>query len=198
MANNKITFFKHTNNMKGIFSISAFLTLACALVSAAPLAPRGLSLPATDLFVITNPAPATILTPGGTSNAVISITDGSNEIDTIVSFNIPGLPLPSATSTCQFVIQNIPPPSGSGIIQLFTLGAEVAAPLTSVPFYNQYEGQYDVNTNPSTPIDVQFVPCNFDSNGNLDMQFVVRPQNTDDFITWWQSPTAGAFIDYTP
>jgi len=187
--------------MKGIFSITAFLTLASALVSAAPLTQRGgpgLSLPATDLFVITNPAPATILTPDGTSNAVISITDGSNEIDTIVSFYIPGLPLPSSSSTCQFVIQNIPPPTGSGIVQLFTLGAEVSAPLTSVPFYDQYEGQYDVNTNPSTPIDVQFVPCIFDAYGNLDMQFVIRPQNTDDYITWWQSPTVGAFIDYTP
>ena len=184
--------------MKGIFSITTLLTLASALVSAAPLTQRGLSLPATNLFVITNPAPATILTPYGTSNAVISITDGSNEIDTIVSFNIPGLPPPSSASTCQFVIQNIPPPTGSGIVQLFTLGAEVTSPLTSVPFYNQYEGQYDCNTNPSTPIDVQFVPCIFDANGVLDMQFVVRPQNTDDYITWWQSPTVGAFIDYSP
>ena len=198
MANNQLKALKQTNNMKGIFSITTLLTLASALVSAAPLTQRGLSLPATNLFVITNPAPATILTPYGTSNAVISITDGSNEIDTIVSFNIPGLPPPSSASTCQFVIQNIPPPTGSGIVQLFTLGAEVTSPLTSVPFYNLYEGQYDVNTNPSTPIDVQFVPCNFDANGVLDMQFVVRPQNTDDYITWWQSPTVGAFIDYTP
>ena len=188
-------------NMKGIFSITTFLTLASALVAAAPLTPkRGgpLSLPATDLFVITNPAPATILTPEGTFTAEISITDGSNEIDTIVSFYVPGLPPPSSTSTCQFVIQNIPAPTGSGIVQLFTLGAEVTAPLTSVPFYNQYEGQYNLNTNPSTPIDVQFVPCNFDTYGNLDMQFVVRPQNTDDYITWFQSAASGAFIDYTP
>lgn len=184
--------------MKNIFSITALLTLASALVSAAPLAPRGLSVAATELFVVTNPNPATIITPFGTNNAIISITDGSNEIDTIVSFNVPGLPAPSSASKCQFVIQNIPPPTGSGIVQLFTLGAEVTAPLRSVPFENQYEGQYNVKTNPSTPIDVQFVPCVFDANGNLDMQFVVRPQGTDDYVTWWQSATVGAFIDYTP
>lgn len=186
--------------MKGIFSITALLTLASALVSAAPLNPRGqsYSIPANDLFVVTNPNPATILTPDGTNHAVVSITGGSNEIDTIATFYAPGLPPPTAGSTCQFVIQNTALPTGSGIVQLFTLGAPVSAPLTSVPFTDQYEGQYDCYTNPSTPVDVEFVPCVFDANGNLDMQFLIRPQGTDDFVEWWQSSTVGAFVDYTP
>jgi hypothetical protein len=199
-STNELKLHKHTNKMKGIFSLTALLTLAAALVSGAPLTPRApsYSIPANDLFVVTNPNPATILTPDGTNHALVSITDGSNEIDTIATFYAPGVPPPTAGSTCQFVIQNTPPPTGSGIVQLFTLGAPVSAPLTSVPFTDQYEGQYNCNTNPSTPIDVLFVPCVFDANGNLDMQFLIRPQGTDDFVEWWQSSTVGAFVDYTP
>ena len=182
--------------MKGIFSVATFLALTSALVSAAPFTRRGsVAIPASELWVITNPAPADIITPGGTSTAQIFISDGSGEMDTIVSFDVTGL-TPSNTSTCQFVIQNIPAPTGSGIVQLFTLGGQVASPLTSVPYYDQYEGQYDLTTNPSTPIDVQFVPCNFENDA---IQFVIRPQNTDDSITWVQDSTSvGAFLVFTP
>lgn len=180
--------------MKGIFSVATFLALASALVTAAPLTKRATVLiPANALYIVNNPNPAPVPMPPSTPNAKISIVDGSNEIDTIVSFDVSSFTATS-TSTCQFVIQNIPPPSGSGIVQLFTLGAEVTSSTAFVPYENQYEGQYDVNTDPSTPIDVKFVPCNF-QNGVL--QFIIRPQDTDDAISWVQTSTDGAFIAFT-
>ena len=180
--------------MKGIFSVSTFLALASALVSGAPLNQRALyTVAADELWVITNPAPATIITSPPESVGKVSIINGSNEIDTVVSFDVSSLPPPTSSSTCAFFIQGVTP-SGSGIIQLFTLGDEVAQGSTIIPFYNQYEGQYNVNTSPSTPIDVQFVPCNF-KDGVL--QFVIRPQNTDDDLSWFQTDTVGAFIEYT-
>jgi len=185
--------------MKFIYSAATLLALASALVSAAPLVKKStISIAANQLWVITNPAPATIIQAGPNNQlAQVSIKNGNNEIDTIVSFPLGSNPAPSSTSTCRFVIQNVSP-SGSGIVQLFTLGGEVVSPLQAgqVPYYNQYEGQYNVNTNPSTPIDVTDVPCAFDSDGNL--QFVIRPQNTDDYITWTQSSTVGAFLEYAP
>ena len=180
--------------MKGIFSIATFLALASALVSGAPLNQRSpQTIAANELWVITNPAPATIITSPPQSLGKVAISKGSNEIDTVVSFDVSSLPFPTSLSTCEFFIQGVTP-SGSGIIQLFTLGDEVAQGSTIIPFYNQYEGQYNVNTSPSTPIDVQFVPCNF-KDGVL--QFVIRPQNTDDDLSWFQTDTVGAFIEYT-
>ena len=186
--------------MKSIFAATTLLALASALVSATPVVQRRqvITIPASDLWIITNPAPATILTPTSGADATISIVDGSNEIDTIVSFDLGVNPSPISTSTCQFVIEGITPPTGSGIVQLFTLGGDVdpTQVLTSVPYYNQYEGQYDVTTGTSTPIDVPYVPCNFDAEGRL--QFVIRPQNTDDYITFTQTDLSGAFILYSP
>ena len=182
--------------MKAIFSISALLALASSFVSAAPLIARQtITLSASELFVVTNPNPANILADG-TPNGQVSIVDGSNEIDTIVSFSLGNNPNPTTSSTCQFAINGITPPTGSGIVQLFTLGAEVSVPLTSVPFEDQYMGQYDVTTGDSVPIDVQFVPCNFNPDGTL--QFIIRPQNTDDYLAWVQTSTVGAFLEYTP
>jgi hypothetical protein len=183
--------------MKGIFSVTTFLALASALVSGAPLSERSsYTVPASDLWVITNPAPATVVSTPPALLGQVSIADGSNEIDTVVSFDMSIFPPPTAASTCQFLIQNVTP-SGSGIVQLFTLGGEVTSSATPIiPFYNQYEGQYNVNTSPSTPIDVQYVPCNFFADGSF--QFVIRPQNTDDFLSWTQTASVGAFIEYTP
>lgn len=182
--------------MKGIFSVATFLALASALVSAAPLTQRWTyTVPATDLWVVTNPAPVTIL-PEPSGSGEVSISNGSGEIDTVVSFDMSGYPIPTSESTCQFFIQNVAS-TGSGIVQLYTLGGEAtSSPTPIIPFYNQYRGQYNVNTSPSTPIDVQYVPCNFLEDGAF--QFVIRPQNTEDSLTWSQTGAVGAFIQYTP
>ena len=181
--------------MKGIFSVATFLALASALVSGAPLNQRNTyTIPANELWVITNPAPATIITSPPELFGEVSISNGSGEIDTVVSFDVSAYQVPTSTSTCEFIIQGVVP-TGSGVVQLFTLGDEVATGATIIPFYNQYEGQYNVNTSPSTPIDVQHVRCNF-HDGVL--QFVIRPQNTDDFLSWTQSGSVGAFIQYSP
>src|SRR5271170_2552619 len=106
--------------MKFICSAAALLALASTLVSAAPLAGKRstISISANELWVITNPAPATIIQAGPNNQlADVSINNGNNEIDTIVSFSLGGNPAPSSTSTCRFVIQNVSP-SGSGIVQL--------------------------------------------------------------------------------
>ena len=42
----------------------------------------------------------------------------------------------------------------------------------------------------STAIEVYNVPCNFGGN----MQFIMRPENADDLVTWTQTPINGAFI----
>jgi len=185
--------------MKSLVSVAHFFVFAATLISGAPLERRAtISIPSEELWIITNPAPATIIQPGpGNLLGQVSIANGNNEIDTIVSFPLGSNPAPTSGSTCQFVLQGITP-TGSGIVQLFTLGGEVVSPLKAgqVPYYNQYEGQYNVKTSPSTPIDVTYVPCNFDSNGLL--QFVIRPQNTDDSLKWSQSSTVGAFLEYTP
>ena len=179
--------------MKHIFSISTLVVLTSAFASSAPLTQRTTSgFQATAFWNIDNPQPAPILTPNGTLSPQISIQDGSNEVDSIVSFSIPDIGQ-TASSTCQFSIQNIPAPTGSGIVQLFTLGAPVSSPLTSVPYENQYMGQYAIDAQGnSTPLDVVNVPCVVG-----DMQFLIRPQNTDDSISWTQTATVGAFIEVT-
>jgi len=181
--------------MKAVFSLSALLALASALVSGTPISPRGspFIVPATQFWVINNPNPAPI--PPPSANAQISITNGQNEIDSIVSFDVASLPVPTSSSTCQFGIKGISPPAGSGIIQLFTLGAQVTSSTQFVPFTDQYLGQYDVSTGTSVPIDANSVPCNF-QNGVV--QFLIRPQNTDDFIYFTQFATSGAFLIYYP
>ena len=183
--------------MKGIFSVATFLALASALVSGAPLKQRWTyTVPANNLWIVTNPAPVAILPQPTSGAAEVSISNGSGEIDTVVSFDMSGYPAPTSESTCQFFIQNVTP-TGSGIVQLFTLGGEATSfPTPIIPFYNQYEGQYNVNTSPSTPIDVQYVPCKFLEDGAF--QFVIRPQNTDDYLSWAQTGTVGAFIQYNP
>lgn len=179
--------------MKAIFSVVTLLALASALVSAAPLAKRGVPVPANpDVLVITNPAPHNVLpNPPGSSGGIVQIVNGNNEVDTIVSFSLS--PPPTAQSTCQFYMENLDNVSGSGIVQLFSLGYELTP--GNIPYYDQYEGQYNVNTSPSTSIDVQTVPCTL-NNGNP--QFVIRPQNTDDTVTWIQTASSGAFLLYNP
>ena len=190
---------KYQNIMKSIFSIATLITLASALVSAAPLARRGqftaTTFGATTYYNVNNIFQGStdpILPPVGTSTAEISIADGSHEIDSIVSFTIPPDVITS-TSTCTFFIAGIAPPTGSGILALYTLGSEFISPFTSVPFYNQYEGQYNLQTGNSADIDRVTVPCSVYSDNT--MQFVMRPVGDNDFITWTQSAGVGAFIE---
>ena len=179
--------------MKGILSATTLFALVAGLVSAAPLEKRSNNIPAdSNVLVITNPAPHNIVpNPPGSSGGIVQIVNGNNEIDTIVSFTLS--PAPNPGSTCQFYMQNLDTVSGSGIVQLFSLGYELS--VGNIPYYDQYEGQYDLNTNPSTAIDRPTVPCTL-NNGNP--QFVIRPQNTDDTVTWTQSASSGAFLLYTP
>ena len=183
--------------MKGIFSVATFLALASALVSGAPLNQRTTyTVPANELWVITNPAPATILPNPPALLGQVSISNGSERSIQSFPSTCPATPprLPRVHANFLFRVSHL---TGSGIVQLFTLGGEVTSSASPViPFYNQYEGQYNVNTSPSTPIDVQYVPCNFFEDGAF--QFVIRPQNTDDYLSWTQTGTVGAFIQYTP
>jgi hypothetical protein len=196
--------------MKNIFSAATFVALVSALVSAAPLkvaersagGPLIYSKGADYIHVTSQDNPNTDeAVMYGTQNAVISRTNGNNEYASYVSFAIPPLAsIPGATesSTCNFVIRNPAVADGSQITQLFTLGAEFAEGDTLTfnthPYHNQYEGGYYVNMGgDSTAIDVLTVPCIFGDN----MQFVMRPQNDNDYIAWYQDSAAnvGAFIE---
>jgi len=181
--------------MKGIFSVAAFLALASAIVSSAPLAPRTddlIFVPGTNYFVIEQALPNTVITPNATSTAMISITNGNKEIDSFVTFQIPPATNVTFTPTCQFMVKNVTA-TGSKRLQLFTVGAPITKPPTfnMHPFYNQYEGQYVIDaTGNSAPVDVFRIPCAFGET----LQFVMRPQNTNDMITWTQGGDVGAFL----
>src|SRR5262245_52416560 len=96
--------------MKDILSVTAFLALLSALVSAAPLSRRGSSTYGADYFkVISAAVPNVDISPGGSNTAMISIINGSNETDTIVSFSIPPL---RPNSTCQFYMSGVNPLPG--------------------------------------------------------------------------------------
>ena len=196
--------------MKGIFSTATFIAIASALVSAAPfkVAERSASGPiiytkGADFIRVTsqtNPNTNEIGTYG-TQTGYIARTNGNDEFASYVSFYIPPISAiagASASSTCNFVIKNPAAVSGSQTTQLFTLGAEFGEfdtlTFNQHPYHNQYEGAYFVNAvGDSSPIDVYTVPCKFGDN----MQFVMRPQNDNDYITWTQNDGAkvGAFIE---
>jgi hypothetical protein len=180
--------------MKGIFSIATFVALAAALVSSAPLTRRDpISVPADYFEIISEAEPDT--TFGPTQIPVISVVDGSNEVDSFVSFSIPSSITLSSTSTCQFFLTGVTADSGSAV-QLFSLGYPLVGDETfnTHPFYDQDEGQYSVDptTGDSSPLYGGYVPC------SSIMQFVIRPHFTDASITWTQSDTVGAFIEVTP
>lgn len=196
--------------MKGIFSAATFIAIASALVSAAPfkVAERSASGPliyskgADFLRVVSQANPDTDqIGTYGTQTGYTARTNGNEEFASLVSFDIPPLAAiagASASSTCNFVIKNPASVSGSQTTQLFTLGAEFGEYDTITfnqhPYYNQYEGAYFVNAvGDSSPVDVTTVPCTFGGN----MQFVMRPQNDNDYITWTQNNggNVGAFIE---
>jgi hypothetical protein len=199
--------------MKTIFSTLAVAAL-CALVSAAPtrVAKRSgalvTSIPASYFHVIDENQPNVDVsaTTYGYQTAVISRSDTTLDIDTLVNFEIPALSAISgatSSSTCDFVVYNVAEATGSQTIQLFTLVSEVdlAQPLTfnTAPSSNQYEGMYFLQegaaTGVSIAIDVSSFPCQFGTT----MQFIMRPQNDNDYITWTQGGAGavpvGAFIE---
>lgn len=196
--------------MKGIFSAATFIAVASALVAAAPfkVAERSASGPviyskgADFIRVVSEANPNTDeIGTYGTQTGLIARTNGQNEFASLVSFDIPPVSAiagASASSTCNFVIMNPASVSGSQTTQLFTLGAEFGEYDTITfnqhPYYNQYEGAYFVNAvGDSSAVDVTTVPCTFGGN----MQFVMRPQNDNDYINWTQNNggNVGAFIE---
>ena len=87
---------------------------------------------------------------------------------------------------------------GSQAIQLFTLINEFneydGLTFNNHPLIDQYYGTYLVAAGgDSTPLDVSSFPCDF---GNR-MQFLMRPQDLDDYVSWTQNTGAnvGAFIE---
>jgi hypothetical protein len=188
--------------MKSIFSYATLVAVLAAIGSAAPLSPRAvLYTKGADFIRVTSESqPQTDqISVYGTQTAVISRQNGQNEHASYVSFNIPSAASLGATSssTCSLVINNPADAEGSKNTQVFTLGGEFTenGPLTfwQHPYHDQYRGVYQTGVGVgSTAIDVTNFPCKFGQN----MQFVFRPQNDNDFITWTQNSPAnvGAFI----
>jgi len=196
--------------MKAFFSAATLLAVLAALTSAAPtIKERSAGGPViytkgADFIRIASQAQPNVdesVALGTTSEAIIARTDGQNEFDSYVSFQIPDIAsIPGATSssTCDIVIRNPATVTGSGHTQIFDLGGLITQTGTltfySHPFINQYRGEYIANLGgDSTPIDVYTVPCNF---GGY-MQYAMRPQNDNDYIAWTQDNVngVGAFIE---
>jgi hypothetical protein len=195
--------------MKGIFSTATFIAIASALVAAAPFnnfAERSASGPiiytkgADYIHVTSEKYPQTDeASTYGTQTAFIARTQGKDEYASYVSFAIPPLSSISGateSSTCHFVIRNPTNADGSKVTQLYSLGAEFGKTdymtFWQHPYHDQYYGAYNVAENyESTPVDVTRVPCKFGGK----MQFVMRPQNDNDYITWTQGPNVGAYIE---
>jgi hypothetical protein len=192
--------------MKTFFSTLTVAAL-CALAAAAPTrvskrsaaGPLVTSIAPSAVHIIDENQPnvdvASQYDPG---SVVISRSDTTLDIDTIINFWIPALAdIPGATSssTCDFKVYNAGVVSGSQTLQLFTTvtEADLTGPLTfnTAPSSNQYEGMYFIQAGAansgSVAIDVSTFPCEFGST----MQFIVRPQNDNDFIAW-TAPGAGA------
>lgn len=198
--------------MKAIFSAISVAAI-CALVSAAPtrVAKRQstvvTSIPASYYHVIDENQPNTDVGPNyGSQTAVISRSDTTLDIDTLVNFDIPALsaiPGATASSTCAFKVDTVASALGSQTLQLFTTVTEVdltgTVTFNTAPSSNQYEGMYfcqeSAASGGSIAIDVNSFPCQFGTT----MQFILRPQNDNDFITWTQGGAGavpvGAFIE---
>jgi hypothetical protein len=189
--------------MKSIFSYATLVAVLAAIGSAAPLAPRSvLFTKGADFIRVTSEAePQTDqISVFGTETAVISRQNGQNEFASYISFALPDAASIGATSssTCSIVINNPAQSTGSQNTQVFSLGGGLftqTGPLTfwQHPYHDQYRGVYQTGVGEaSTAIDVTNFPCNF----GQEMQFVFRPQNDNDYITWTQNTPAniGAFI----
>lgn len=182
--------------MKGIFSVASLFVLTCTMVSAAPLARRD-PIPVSPTFFQIISADKPDIQFGTTLIPQISVTDGSHEVDSFVSFTIPPIAGASSTSTCRFVLKGVTASPGA-VIQLFSLGSQLIGSETfnRHPYYNQDEGQYSIDSTSgnSTPLYGGTVPCNI---GGAPTQFVIRPHFTDSSVTWTQSSTVGAFLEVT-
>jgi Ubiquitin 3 binding protein But2 C-terminal domain len=190
--------------MKGIFSVATLLSVLATLAAAAPLTPRGVPIysKGADFIRVTNEAQPNSdeTSVFGLHEGYISRTNGIEEHASYLSFAIPpitSIPGASASSTCSLVIRYPGSATGSGYTQLYSLGGPIdeTTPLTfySHPYHNQYLGTYAVTEgDESTAIDVQTIPCTF----NGKMQYVLRPQNDNDYIQWDQDNVngIGAFI----
>jgi hypothetical protein len=196
--------------MKGIFSVATLVAVLAALTSAAPtMKERSVGGPViytkgADFIRLASEAQPQVdesVALGTTSEAIIARTNGQNEYDSYVSFQIPALAsIPGATSssTCNLVIRNPETVTGSGHTQIFDLGGLITQTGTLTywqhPYTNQYRGEYIANLGgDSTPIDVYTVPCNF---GGY-MQYELRPQNDNDYIAWTQDNVnnIGVFVE---
>lgn len=203
---------QYSLTMKAIFSALAIAALS-SVISAVPTKRQALSLvPASYNYVVSQAQPDVDEEPtaGGPNVAVISRTNGNNDIDTIVNFDMPDISqIPGATpsSTCSFVIYNVAALSGSETMQLYTLNEFVdlySPPVTwnsaDVQSVNQNYGTYQVfsgaTTGPSVAIDggSWTFPCQFGQT----LQFLMRPEGQDDYITWSEggggAVLAGAYI----
>jgi len=184
--------------MKAIFSALAIAALS-SVISAAPTKRQTLSfIPSSYNYVVSQAQPDVDQAPivGSSSIAIISRTNGNNDVDTIVNFDIPAMSdIPGATpsSTCSFAIYNVAALSGSQTMQLYTLNQFVdlfSPPVTwnsaDVQSVNQYLGTYEVfsgaTTGPSVATDggSWTFPCQF----GYTMQFLMRPEGDNDYITW--------------
>ena len=193
--------------MKAIFSAIALAALT-TLVSTAPVKRQVLaSIPASYNYVISQADPDVDQAPliGDPNIALISRDNGYNDFDTIVNFEIPDISTISGatpSSTCNFVIYNVGALSGSETMQLYTLNIFVDLKSGSVTWnsanptsVNQNYGTYIVfsgaTTGPSVAIDggSRTFSCQFGST----LQFLMRPQGDDDYITWLQDG-AGAVL----
>jgi hypothetical protein len=198
--------------MKAIFSVIAIAAVS-AVVSAAPTKRQALSLiPASYNYVVSQAEPDVDQAPvyGNPNVAVISRTNGYDDIDTIVDFAIPDITsIPGATSssTCSFVVYNVAALSGSQTLQVYTLNQWVdlfSPPVTwnsaDVQSVNQNYGTYEVfsgaTTGPSVAIDggSWTFPCQFGQT----VQFLLRAEGDNDYITWSQggggAVLTGAYI----
>ena len=198
--------------MKAIFS-AIVIAAVSAIVSAAPTKRQALSLiPASYNYVVSQAEPDVDQAPiyGNPNIAVISRTNGYNDIDTIVDFAIPDITsIPGATSssTCSFVVYNVGALSGSQTLQVYTLNQWVdlfSPPVTwnsaDVQSVDQNYGTYEVfsgaTTGPSVAIDggSWTFPCQFGQT----VQFLLRPEGDNDYITWSQggggAVLTGAYI----
>jgi Ubiquitin 3 binding protein But2 C-terminal domain len=182
-------------------TVAAAAAVLIGAASAAPLSERGnvIFTKGADFIHPTSQAdPNTDQASKYPNQGVISRTNENNEWDSFISFAIPAMnqiPGASPSSTCSFVVKNPAVSSGSGIAQLFTVGAPFTKDQTITynqhPFINEYFGAYQTRTGgDSNAIDVSSFPCQFGEN----MQFALRPQNDNDNINWTQNGNVGAFI----
>lgn len=186
--------------MKNVFSLATLVAVLATLASAAPSKidrrlPGGpvVATVGAEFFTVVD---QDVNSPSvGTQTGVVQRINGNQEKHTFVSFDLTKV-AHTAASTCNLIIRNVDSVSGSGHAQLFTIGGPITAttPLSfySHPYYDLYAGEYIVNPNgDSNAVDVVSIPCRFDAKS----QYVLRPQNDNDYIKFTQGTNSGVFIE---